>query len=298
MKVNPLFTEIIKGTWLLDVHQLDMYAPIVDKILSGESITGESIDPSAVMNLVDADGNPLQRNNDDEMIISENSIANVYAEGEITKNGGFCHYGARDIVAALYKAQSYENVDATIFHIDGPGGSTSAIGPFREFAKNKTKPVIGLIDQALSLHYWAAISVCDFIIADNDVSARFGSVGIVASFIDARKAMELKGYKLHTVYPEESKHKNEAFHLALDGKYDMIKKELLSPLAIKFQDSVVEALPNIRKEEEGVLTGKTFGADKALGLNMIHGIGGYKLALEKAHQLAFEYKIKSNLVRM
>lgn len=294
MKINSLYSEIIKGLWLLDVHQIELYAPLITKILSGETIAGDQKQAAALLNIVNGNGGRLKTDDDDILLIPKGSIANVSMEGEITKKGGWCSYGAEDVVAALYKAQNFKNVDATILKIDGPGGSTSSIGPFRDFAKHKTKPIIGLVDSALSLHYWAAVTVCDYIIADNDVSARFGSVGIVASFVDAKPMMEEKGYKFHTIYPDESKHKNKAFHLALEGKYDMIKKEILSPLAIKFQDSVKTALPNLRIEE-GVLTGKTFDADKSLGLNMIHAIGGYQDALNKAHELAFQYKVKSTL---
>lgn len=295
MRINSLYNEIIKGLWLLDVHQIELYAPLIEKILSGEKIESDKKESAAVMNIVNGNGGKLKTGENDEVIVPEGSIANVLMEGEITKNGNWCAYGAKDIVNGLYQAQAFKNVDATILHIDGPGGSTSSIGPFREFAKNKTKPIIGLVDQALSLHYWAAVTVCDYIIADNDVSSRFGSVGVVANWVDAQPVMEEKGYKFHTIYPPESKHKNEAFHLAREGKYDMIKKEILSPMAIKFQDGVKAALPNLRHEETGVITGKTFDADKSLGLGMIHAIGGYKDALEMAHKLAFQYQVKSTL---
>jgi protease-4 len=105
-------------------------------------------------------------------------------------------------------------------------------------------------------------------------------VGVVTSFIDTRPVMEERGYKFHEIYPEESKHKNEAFRLALEGKYDMIKEEHLSPLAKKFQAAVRAGRPNL-KEATGVLTGKTFNADTALEYGMIDGIGSLHDALER-----------------
>ena len=54
---------------------------------------------------------------------------------------------------------------------------------------------------------------------------------------------------------------------------------MLSPLAIKFQNAVRAARPNLR-EETGVLTGKTFDADKALGLGMIDSIGSLSKAMQ------------------
>lgn len=293
MKVNSLLSEVIRGFWLLDVHQIELYAPIVEKIISGEQLEFNPNNTKALLDFVDGNGNALPEK-DGEVLVPKGSFANVYMRGEVIKYGDYCTYGADEIVSALYQAQDQKNSNATIFHVDGPGGSVSAIGPFRQFAKDKTKPVIGLADQALSLHQWAAAEVCDYIIADNDVSARFGSIGIESNFVDAQPYYEKMGYKFHVIHPEESKHKNEAFQLARKGDYKMIKEEILSPMAIKFQQAIRDKRPNL-KEELGVLTGKTFDADRALGIGLIDAIGSYKDALEMARRLAFKYQVSSSL---
>ena len=76
-----------------------------------------------------------------------------------------------------------------------------------------------------------------------------------------------------------------AVKLALEGKYELITTEHLSPLAIQFQNAVREACPNL-KEEIGVLTGKTFGADKALEYGMIDAIGSLDQAINRLHILS------------
>ncbi len=294
MKFSPLLTEIIRGQWLFDINNIESYYTIVDNLLQGKKIEFNSnySNEVKVIQIFDRTGKLINSSSDNPIEVPQGAIAQVKMIGEIVKYGDWCVAGADEIVAELYQAQSLKNVDATIFKIDGPGGSVKAIGPFKEFAKNKTKPVIGLIDDALSLHYWTAVEICDFIIADNDVSARFGSVGVVSSFRDNQEAMEKLGYKYHEIYPKESEHKNLAFTLAREGKYDMIKTEHLSPLAQKFQAGVRDNRPNL-KEEVGVLTGKTFYADEALKLGMIDAIGGMDLALEMAQRFANQYKIKS-----
>ncbi len=281
MKVNHLVSEIRRGEWLMDMHNLESYAPIMSKLLAGESLNLNR-DPKSLLNFVDTQGKTLPANEDGVVIVPQGSIAVVKMIGEVIKYGDYCIYGADEIVAALTQAQQMKNVIATILIIDGPGGAVSAIGPFMEFAKNvKSKPIIGLCDQALSLHYWAAVELCDYIMADNNVSARFGSVGVVLSFADNKEAMEKNGIKFHEIYPAESEHKNLSFKLARDGKYEMIKEEFLSPLAKKFQERVRANRPNI-KEEVGVLSGKTYFADEALRLNMIDGIGGMDKAIRQA----------------
>ncbi len=292
MKVNPLLRDLFAGEWLLDVHWISGAAPLVDNLLKGIPLNlPEATTASSILTVFDENGYLIKPDDDGRLEIPAGSIAKVDMKGAVIKYGDYCTYGADEIVAALQKAEDNKHIKATILDIDGPGGAVSAIGPFREFAKNKIKPVIGSADACMSLHYWAAVSVCDYLMADNDVSARFGSVGVVSSFMDATKHWEEKGYKLHEIYPAESEHKNLAFREALKGNYDRIKTEHLAPIAIKFQGGVRENRPGL-KEEVGVLTGATFDADKALGLGMIDGIGGFKKAIEMAHVLS---ELKSNI---
>lgn len=286
MKVNPLLNDLFRGEWLLDVNFISSAAPLVSNLLKGLPINlPEAANPSSILTIFDENGNKLKPNAEGGISIPEGSIAVVNMFGAVIKYGDYCTYGADEIVAALQKADDNKNIKASILKIDGPGGAVSAIGPFREFSKNKTKPVIGLADACMSLHYWAAVQVCDYLMADNDVSARFGSVGVVSSFMDAKKHWEAQGYVFHEIYPKESEHKNLAFKEALEGNYDKIREEHLAPIARKFQAAVRENRPGL-KEETGVLTGATFDADKAFGLKMIDGIGGFKQAINIAHVLS------------
>tara|TARA_R110002126_G_scaffold39767_3_gene117647 strand:- start:9596 stop:10459 length:864 start_codon:yes stop_codon:yes gene_type:complete len=285
MKGSRLLSEILKGEFLIDFHNINSYYAIIDKIIAGDKFQVNA-EPKSILNIVNSNGQPLKTNSEGRKIVTPGSIAVVSMYGEVIKNGDYCIYGADEIVQALTIADQNPNVAATVFDIDGPGGAVSAIGLFQEFAKNvKTKPILGLCDSALSLHYWTAVEVCDHIMAANTVSARFGSVGVVLSFADNIKAMKKAGYTIHEIYPEESKDKNKAFKLARAGDYKAIKEEFLSPLAKEFQARVRANRPNL-KEEDGVLTGKTFFAKEALRLGMIDSIGGMKQAINTANLMA------------
>lgn len=286
MKVNRLLSEVIRGVWLLEPTYLLGFGSTVQKIISGESVEFEQ-GTTALVKIIDPSGQRLRADEDGNMEVPPGSVAVVDMMGAVIKYGDWCTYGADEIVEALQKADDNPNIKGSILALDGPGGAVSAIGPFLQFAKTKTKPVVGLADACMSLHYWTACAVCDHIMADNDVSARFGSVGVVASFQDAKPYWEAKGIKFHTVYPDESKNKNEAFKLALEGKYDMLKTEELSPMAQKFQNGVRAGRPNL-KEEPGVLNGKTYDADTSLGLGMIDGIGSMADAIQQIDKLAFK----------
>ena len=281
MHVNKLLMDIMRSEWLMSFEGLTAYAPIAHKIITGESLNiGNKT--SAIVTILDDNGKKVLADKDNGMVVPRGSVAVIDMIGPVIKYGDFCTYGADEIVNALRLADANPNIIGSVLNVDGPGGAVSAIGPFMDFGAKKKKPVVGLADQACSLHYWALCAATDYKMTDNNVSAQFGSVGVVSAFADNRKYLENLGYVFHEIYPKESEHKNEAFRLAMDGKYDMIKEEHLSPIAIKFQEAVRAACPNL-KEEIGVLTGKTFNAEKALEYGMIDAIGSMDQAIQRLH---------------
>jgi protease-4 len=281
MKVNNSLMDLMKAEWALSVEGINIYANVFHKIITGEEVEFEKSTKS-ILSVFDDNGRPVNPNSNGTIDAPKGSVAIVDMIGPIMKYGDWWSYGGLEIAAALRAADNNPNIIGTVFNVDSPGGSVSAAAPFIEFGKTKKKPVVGLGDQVSSLGYWAMCAVSDHKMADNNISASFGSVGVVLSYIDTRKYLESLGYVFHEVYPEESIHKNEAWNLMLQGKYDLIKKEMLSPFAIKFQDAVRAACPNL-KEEIGVLTGKTFGADKALEYGMIDSIGSFDQAINRLH---------------
>jgi len=287
MRTNTLINEIVRGMWLMDQTQLDGYAPFVHSLLTGGTLKlPQEKEAKLQMKFYEDDGEEVSRAEEG----SANKIAFVSMIGPVMKYGDWCTNGADEIVGMLDKANSDPKVKGTVFYIDGPGGAVSAINPFIDFASRKKKPIVVLSDMAASLHYWTACVVADHIMGENRISGRFGSVGVVCSFVDAKAHWEEKGYKFHEIYPSESSEKNKVFQLALEGKYDRIKAEQLSPLAQKFQAAVREARPNL-KEETGVLTGATFDTEKALDLGMIDSIGNMQKAVEMVNVLVETYSI-------
>ena len=284
MRVDRLLMDLNRGQWAMSFDGVLAFMPMVHKIMMGEAVP--IIEKThSLMSVVDDKGKTVSPNSSGLIDAPQGSVAIIDMVGPVMKYGDMCTYGADEIVAALYAADRNPNIIGTVFNEDGPGGGVNAIGPFMQFAKDKTKPVVAIADQCASLHYWAMCAVADYKMADNNVSAAFGSVGVVASFADNREFLEKLGYKFHDIYPKESEHKNMAVKLALEGKYELITTEHLSPLAIQFQNAVREACPNL-KEEIGVLTGKTFGADKALEYGMIDAIGSLDQAINRLHILS------------
>lgn len=284
MRVDRLLMDLNRGQWAMSFDGILAYMPIAHKIMMGENVPVIEKTHS-LMKVLDSNGKTVRPDSNGMLNAPKGSVAVIDMIGPVMKYGDMCTYGADEIVNALYAADKNPNIIGTVFNQDGPGGGVNAIGPFMQFAKDKKKPVVAIADQCASLHYWAMCAVADHKMADNNVSALFGSVGVVCSFADNREYLEKLGYKFHDIYPDESEHKNEAWNLAMKGKYDMIKEEMLSPLSKKFQAGVRAACPNL-KEEIGVLTGKTFGADDALKYGMIDSIGSLDQAINRLHVMS------------
>jgi protease-4 len=281
MKVNNSLMDLMKAEWLMSIQGINMYANVFHKIITGEEVEFEK-STKAILTVLNDNGKPIGPDSNGLLNPPKGSVAIVDMIGPIMKYGDWWSYGALEIVNALKLADNNSNIIGTVFNVDCPGGSVSSASPFVQFGKTKTKPVVGLGDQVSSLGYWAMCAVSDHKMAENDISSSFGSVGVVLSYLDTRKYLESLGYEFHEVYPKESEHKNEAWNLMLQGKYEMIREEDLSPLAISFQNGVRKACPNL-KEEIGVLTGKTFGAQNALKNGMIDSIGSLDQAVQRLH---------------
>ena len=101
------------------------------------------------------------------------------------------------------------------------------------------------------------------------------------SYINDAKWMEMNGLERVAVYADESEDKNLPIRLALEGKFDLIKKEMLSPLAIMFQEDMVALNPDLKKDVPGVLTGKTFYAEDAVKVGFAKRIGTITEALRE-----------------
>ncbi|HBZ67582.1 MAG TPA: signal peptide peptidase SppA [Bacteroidales bacterium] len=218
-------------------------------------------------------------------------IAMVPLHGSMLKYGTMCSYGTTEIAEYLRMALSDERVIGVLLDVDTPGGSVNSIPPLVDVLSHRTKPVLAHVDSCASAGLFTSV-FCDEIMANNDISARIGSVGVEMNFADMRPYWEAQKVVFHTIRPPESAEKNRVFELALEGKYEQITQEMLSPMARRFQQEVRSHLPGL-KEEPGVLTGATFDATRSLELGLIHSIGNRRAAIARLSELALQYDVNS-----
>jgi protease-4 len=293
MNVNRNLNDIAKGLWGMTIEGLSFYGPMARKIIAGEEINFPA-NTAAIMNVYDDKGRRVQPNDNGSYEAPPGSVAWIDVIGVLMKYGGWCSYGSEEIADALAAADNNPNIIGSVAYFDGPGGAVSSIGPLVNFGLTRKKPVVGLFDQCCSALAYGMFSFCDYVMAENNISAMIGSFGVVFSMTDNRKYLKDLGIEIIDVYPDESSSKNEPFRLLLEGKPEMIKQEMLSPLAIKFQNQVKAARPNLKLDEPGVLTGKVFYTDHAIDINLIDSKGNKSQAIEMVRILSEQNSLYKN----
>lgn len=289
MKSNYLITTLLRGKWFID-HRIDLETgEIIDKLLdrqfAGQTAILSDNKPFSFSVISSGGAIPMADEIPDD--IPNDTTAVFLVEGTMLKYGSLSHYGTTEIAAVIRKAAAHKKISSIVLRFDSGGGSVDSIAPLVEviqMAKSNGKPVVASCDLCASAAYFVA-TYCDEIHADNDISAEFGSIGVMMSFRDYQKYYEKAGITEHRVYSNLSEHKNEPLELALQGKYDLIRTEMLDPLARKFQEAVIKNMPSIKKETKGILSGKTFYAADALENGMIHAIGDLDYSIARVRQL-------------
>lgn len=283
MKVTTpyLLLEILQGQWAIYQQIAFSYGPIIAGLINGKP---EDFTPRANWEFKFSESGKIFTGSDYNSAPA-GSVAILPIKGTMLKYGTWCSYGTQEVAAFMNAAMDSKKISAIVLDIDSGGGSINSIPPILNVLEKKTKPVVALADMAASAAYFIA-AACDHVMADNTLSAGFGSIGVLTSFVDFQPYWELQGIKFHTIYAPESKEKNQTLEKALRGDYELMQNEVLSPLARQFQENI----KNFRKEKlktetPGILTGKMFFANEALKNGLIDSIGNMEKAVQKAIDL-------------
>lgn len=286
MQNSFLLHEILRSHWAIEPQTALASGNIIAGLIEGNN---SDFIPRAEWKYEFASGKERQSANSFDQAPA-GTVAIIPIKGSMLKYGTLCSYGTQEIAEVMQQAFASKKITAIVLDIDSGGGSVNSIPPLSNLMVKRNKPVVALADTAASAAYYVASS-CDHIMAENSLSAGFGSIGVVTSFADMQPYWELKGVKFHTIYPPESKDKNLAFEKALKGDYEAIIDEILSPLAQKFQYHVKHNRnAKLKLDTSGVLSGKMFFATDAINAGLIDSIGSLQQAIDKALELADVYK--------
>lgn len=293
MKTSRVLTEILRHAWMMDLRAVNGFLPVVANWLNGNDVMFE--DRGRLQIKAAMAGTFTPDDIDDLNDVPENTVAIVPMKGELLKYDDLCSYGTMSIAGLVKKAAMNNNIVALVLDVDSPGGSVNAIPPMLEairFAKQMKKPVIVHGDLVASAAMYVSV-FADYIVADNELSSEFGSIGVMVQFADYTDFWEKQGVKLHTVYAPESTHKNAEIEKAIKGDYEPLQRNILSPLAVQFQEAVKGARgKKLNLLTEGLLNGKMFFGGDAVKAGLADGIGSLYKAVEMAYAFADLRKLK------
>ena len=300
MHLSHLYSAIMRGQWAIDLRDVESSHQIMEKIISGsfeKSSEGTLADRKPIEGQVYS--KDMRRTSSFAGDLPADTVAVIPVHGTMMKYGTYCAYGTTEIADLIYEAAANPNISGIVLDMDSGGGCVDAIAPLTaaiEFARKNNKSTIAYCDLCASANYYAAI-YCDEIIAANTISSEFGSIGVMMSFLDYAKYYEQKGIKIHTIYSDLSNYKNAPFEAAKQGKYELIKREELNPLAQRFQDEVsTRRSDKLDKSVEGILSGRMFYASDALKYGLIDSIGDKQFAINRARELSREHAVTAYMI--
>jgi len=296
MAFSTLYYTILNKPFFIDLRRIDAQAVMIDKFLERDiaDMTAEKLsDSKPLVREIDAVVPYMQTSTGDFSKAPEGSVAVISLKGDMMKGGTMCSYGTEELAAVVREAADAKNIIGIRLDIDSGGGAVDAIPPMLDaiaYCQSKGKPVVAACDLCASAAYYVA-SHCDSIVAVNDISAEFGSIGVMMQFPDYAKYYEQKGIKIHTIYSDLSDYKNAPFEAARKGDYKSIKEEMLNPLARQFQEAVKSHRKDLKQDIDGILNGRVFYARQSLVNGLIDEVGTTESATEKVRQLSAQMQL-------
>lgn len=188
-------------------------------------------------------------------------------DGPITRNGGACSYGSRDIRDWMMRAADNKFCQGHVLHINTPGGSAWAKNDFQqgiEYAHSKGQRVIAFIDGLCASAGMYLASLCDEVYVMNPKD-QLGCVGVMAAFFTMKNGDKdlSTGETYHEYYDPESVDKNKEMRDIAENDDAKQLIEELKTLGEEFRADMRAAFPNAKDEH---LKGKVFDAKDVMGI--------------------------------
>ena len=188
-------------------------------------------------------------------------------DGPITRNGGACSYGSKDIRDWMMKASDNPYCQGHLLVVNTPGGSAWAKNDFQQgidYAHSRGLRVIDLVDgmSASAGEYLA--SFCDEVYVVN-LNDELGCVGVMASFFTMKNGSknQFTDETYREYYDPESVDKNKEIRDIAEEEDATLLIEELKKLGVEFRADMKKAFPNATDDH---LKGKMFAAKDVMGI--------------------------------
>ena len=257
---------------MIDREWLAGIMPTAERIISGELHTEKTEKRLQARVTMAESGNqflmsePDNENHGTQVESSEAYLNIIYVEGLVTRNGGACTYGSKQMRNLIMQASDDDDCRGHVIILDTPGGLATAIPDFKlaiDYAHSKELMVDGVIDGACCSAGIYIGSMCDHLYYTSP-SDRVGSVGTFA-ILDVMKSGDVDpttGEKHYEIYDPESYDKNDWYRqLSEEGKSDLIVEDLKRD-GKEFRDYVKSRRPGCTDE---MLHGKVYKCGEVEG---------------------------------
>ena len=286
MKISKLLSSVLYEPWMMLPEAAELHLPMIAAWLLGNEIQFEEKGPMEIHMAFAGRVSPGFP--EDVADMPDGSVAIVNIKGELTKYDGMCSYGATTTGNLIKVLGSSKNIAGIVLDFDGPGGAVNAISPLVEAIQSvqrENKPIVGHADLIASAHLFAGVYT-DHLMMDNAISSRIGSIGVMSTLMDYREKLKQMGVDVKNVYATQSTHKNIESEKAMEGDFSLMKKNVLDPLAAKFQQAVREQRRGKLDESvDGILNGAMFFATDAVKNGLADSIGTMGDAIQRVLDL-------------
>lgn len=295
VKIKNLL-QAFSGLWLMEENQSVYWTDIANQLLvqkTMDAIPGR--DPrtlktkyadSGVLSdaydefyRVDANGN----------MVKDGPVQVIEIKGPLMEDDYCGSPGMRTMQQAIRAANADPTVLSIVLFNDSPGGTVAGTQNLAREIKSSKKPVVSFVNKIMaSANYWIGSSASEIILDDetNGFNTLIGSIGTKAQFLDRSKEMEAKGYKLITIYADESSRKGKYADDIMNGDFTRIKNELNQINAV-FLSSVKEnRAGKLQLEKENVLQGDVYNGKEAIKYGLADRFGSFELAVKRSLQMA------------
>ena len=187
-------------------------------------------------------------------------------DGPITRNGGACSYGSRDIRDWMMRAADNKFCQGHVLTVNTPGGSAWAKNDFQQgidYAHARGQRVIAFIDGLCASAGMYLASLCDEVYVMNPKD-QLGCVGVMAAFCTMKSGEKfMSGETYREYYATKSINKNKEMRDIAENDDAKLLIEELDNLEAEFRADMKAAFPNAKDEH---LDGKVFDAKDVMGI--------------------------------
>lgn len=228
----------------------------------------------------------LNHNTNSKSASVHNSIAIIYAQGEIRSGEGDVSYiGEKSMNRSLKEARENKDIKAIVLRIDSPGGNalTSEL-IWREIElTKKVKPVVvSMGNVAASGGYYIACNANKIFAENSTITGSIGVFGMLPNFSTLSEKMGIHTEQVTT-------HANAADYspfVPLTDQYRAFTQESIERIYKTFVNRVATGRKITFEQVDEIGQGRVWTGAEALKIGLVDEIGGMDKALAEAAKLA------------